>query len=148
MNFKSKILFCLFLVSLGFNTYKASAQTKESKNILNQLNDFYRLNKPDSLLSITSKALQDLKSRSSKDSLLFAELYFYEFVGLHETNKSIKNISSINKGISYCPNSQAGNSLKAVLYNKKAYLENELSATSKSYKSILSSLKILEKQLK
>ena len=67
MNFKSKILFCLFLVSLGFNTYKASAQTKESKNILNQLNDFYRLNKPDSLLSITSKALQDLKSRSSKD---------------------------------------------------------------------------------
>jgi len=145
MNFKSKILFCLFLVSLGFNSYSLSAQVKESSNVIKQLKELYRLNKSDSIISLSGEVLQDLKSKASKDSLLFAKIYFYEFMALHRTNKSIKNRASINKGISYCPQSNTGDSLKAVFYNKKAYLENELESGMKSYKSILSSVKLLEK---
>jgi CHAT domain-containing protein len=144
MTFKSKIVFCFFLVSLGFNSYSLFAQTKQSKNIIKQLRELYYLDKPDSVVSLSGKALQGLNSKTPKDSLLIAKLYLYEYMGLHKTNKSIHNISSILKGISYCPQSNTGDSLKAVFYNKKAYLENELGSTMKSLKSIRSSLKLSE----
>jgi CHAT domain-containing protein/RNase P subunit RPR2 len=145
MNLKSKILFCFLFIHLGFVTHSLCAQTKQSNNIIKQLKDFYHLGKSDSVLSIADKALEKLKAKDSKDSLLYANLYLYQFIGLHKTNKSLKNISSIDRGISYCPQSQTGDSLKAVFYNKKAYLENELGSSMKSYKSILSSLKLLER---
>jgi CHAT domain-containing protein len=145
MNFKSKILFCFFLASLGFNSTSLFAQKIESNITIKKLKELYRLNKLDSVISLSGEVLQNLKSKASKDSLLFAKLYLYEFMALHRTNKSIKNRASINKGISYCPQSNTGDSLKAVFYNKKAYLENELEFGMKSYKSILSSVKLLEK---
>lgn len=145
MNVTLKIFLYFLVVSIGFSSYTLSAQAKKNKNVLTELNNLYLTNKPKNILSLTEKTLQDLKSTTPKDSLFFAKLYLYKFIGLHKTNKSINNVSSIDKGISYCPNSYVGDSLKAVFYNKKAYLENELSNSFKSYKSILKSLRILEK---
>ena len=144
MSFKSKILFGFFVIHLGFNFYSISAQTKTSNTIIKRLSKLYRLNESDSVISLSGKYLKDLNSKSSKDSLLFAKIYLYEFMGLHKSNKSIKNITSLNNGILYCPQSQTGDSLKATLYNRKAYLESELGSGMKSYKNILSSLKLLE----
>jgi CHAT domain-containing protein len=144
MSFKSKILFGFFVIHLGFNFYSLSAQTKISNTIIKELSELYHLNESDSVIFLSGKYLKDLNSKNSKDSLLFAKIYLYEFMGLHKTNKSIKNITSLNRGILFCPQSQRGDSLKATLYNRKAYLESELGSSLKSYKNILSSLKLLE----
>lgn len=145
MSLKSKILFCFFLILFGFNSHSLFSQTKTSNSVIKSLSELYRLNKLDSVISLSSKAIKDLSPKTSKDSLLFAKLYLYRFMGLHKTNKSIKNVSSLNKGILFCPQSKVGDSLKATLYNRKAYLESELGSTMKSYKDILNSLKLLEK---
>ncbi|MFK8060369.1 MAG: CHAT domain-containing protein [Polaribacter sp.] len=144
MSFKSKIFFGLFVILFGFNSHSLFAQTKTSNSIIKQLSELYFLNKADSVISVSNKALKDLKSTNSKDSLLFAKIYLYQFMGLHKTNKSIKNISSLDKGVLFCPNSNTGDSLKAVFYNKKAYLESEIGSSIKSYKDITNSLKLLE----
>lgn len=145
MTLKLKILFCFVLIHLGVNSSRFFAQTIKPNNIIKQINDVYRLEKPDSVISISNKILENLKNKSSKDSLLFANLYFYKYMGLHKKKKSIKNLSTLNKGLLYCPNSNTGDSLKAVLYNTKAYLENELRFSINSYKSITKSLSLLEK---
>lgn len=144
MSLKSKILFGFFLILFGFNSHSLFSQTKTSNSVIKSLSVLYRLNKLDSVISLSSKAIKDLNPKTSKDSLLLAKIYIYEFMGLHHTNKSIKNVSSLNKGILFCPQSQRGDSLKATLYNRKAYLESELGSGMKSYKSILNSLKLLE----
>lgn len=145
MTLKSKIIFFFFIASFSLGSYTLSAQIKESNTILRQLSDFYRQKKPDSVISISNKSLQYLQPKNAKDSLLYAKLCLYKFMGLHYTDKSINNISTIIKGISYCPKSNTGDSLKAVFYNRKAYLENELSSSLKSYKSISTSIELLEK---
>ena len=144
MNYRLKTPFYFFLLSILFGISSLSAQSKKSNIVIKELKQLYRLNRSDKLVSFSNKTIENLNAKNSKDSLLFANLYLYQFMGLHKTNKNIKNISSIIKGISYCTNSQTGDSLKATFYNKKAYLESELGQTFKSYKSITKSLKLLE----
>ncbi len=146
MNLKSKILFCFLFIHLGFNSISLSlAQSEKPNNTIKQLENLYRFKKTDSVVAVSEKAIQFLKAKGSTDSLLLAKLYLYKYRALHKKKKSIKNLSSLNKGIAYCPNTQTGDSLKAALYNTKAYLESEIGTGMKSYKSILKSLKILNK---
>ena len=145
MNLKSKILFCFIFIHLGFNSYSLFAQLDVSNKIFRQLEKFYRLKNTDSVISISEKTLKKLKVEGSTDSLLYTKLYHYKYSALHEKKKSINNLSSLNKAISYCPNTHTGDSLKAVFYNTKAYLESEIGTSMKAYKSILKSLKLLDK---
>jgi CHAT domain-containing protein len=145
MTLKSKILFCFLLFILVFNTHSLFAQSEKPNNIIKQLSDFYLLNKTDSILSFSDKVLENLQTKASTDSLLYAKLYQYKYTALHKKKKSIKNLASLNKGISYCPNTYTGDSLKAALYNTKAYLESELGNAMQSYNSITKSLKLLDK---
>lgn len=142
MTLKSKIFFGFLLV---FNTHSLFTQSEKQNNLIKQLSNFYHLKKTDSVISLSNKALDNLKANTSTDSLLHANLYFYKYMALHKKKKSIKNLSSLNSAILFCPNSNTGDSLKATLYNKKAFLENEFSSSMESYKSITKSLKILEK---
>lgn len=125
---KTKILFCFYYVWFFFSFQSISAQKTTINSNSEQL-----------------KELKNKKLQSSKDSLILAQLYLYQFIDLHKEKKTINNLSSIDNGILACPKSQKGDSLKAVFYNKKAYLESELGFSMKSYKSILTSLKLLEK---
>ncbi|KGL62622.1 CHAT domain-containing protein [Polaribacter sp. Hel1_85] len=145
MTLKSKILFCFLLFLLVFNTHSLFAQSEKTNNIIKQLSDFYLLNKTDSIISFSDKVLENLQTKASTDSLLYVKLYQYKYTALHKKKKSIKNLASLNKGISYCPNTYTGDSLKAALYNTKAYLESELGNAMQSYKSITKSLKLLDK---
>lgn len=145
MPFKLKILSYFLLLCIGFNTYSLAAQEKKTNNVFTQLIKLYNLNKLDSLISLSNENLKNTKPKNSNDSLLFAKLYQYKYNALHVKKKSIKNLVSLNKGILYCPNTNTGDSLKAVLYNTKAYLENDLRFSIDSYKSITKSLSLLEK---
>ncbi|SDR92310.1 CHAT domain-containing protein [Polaribacter sp. KT25b] len=127
MNYKTKILSYFFLVCFLSYFKVISAQKRKVKDINVQL-----------------KELQSKKTLNAKDSLKYAHFYLYQFIDLHKKKISHQNISSLDKGISFCPKSQQGDSLKAVFYNKKAYLKNELGYAMKSYKSILNSLNLLE----
>lgn len=145
MTLKIKTLFCFLLLYLGFNSYTIFSQSDKPSKIIKQLNDLHRLKKADSLISLSEKSIEQLKITSSKDSLFYARLQLYKYIGLHSKNKNIKNLSFIKRGISYCPNTFTGDSLKAALYNTKAYLESELGFNIRSYKSIKNSLNLLEK---
>lgn len=144
MNLKSKILFCFLFIYLGFNSYSLCAQSEKTDNYIKQIKKFYLLKKYDSIISLSDKLLESLKAKTTSDSLLFAKIYLYKYSGLHEKKKSINNLSSLNKAISYCPNTHTGDSLKASFYNTKAYLESEIGTSMKAYKSILKSLKLLD----
>ncbi|WP_439128336.1 CHAT domain-containing protein [Polaribacter sp.] len=145
MNLKSKILFCFLFIYLGFNSYSSFAQSEKSDDIFQHFEDYYRLKNTDSVISLSEKTLKKLKAIDSTDSLLYAKLYLYKYNAVHEKRKSINNLSLLNKAISYCPNSQVGDSLKSTLYNSKAFSESNLRDYMKSYKSITKSLKLLEK---
>lgn len=145
MNLKSKIFFCFLFIHLGFSTCSLFAQSENSNNFIQQLSDFYRLKKYDSVISFSDKLLENLKAKTTSDSILFAKIHVYKYSGLHEKKKGLKNLSSLQKAILYCPSSYTGDSLKATIYNRKAYLESELGSHMESYKSISESLKLLEK---
>lgn len=145
MNLKSKIFFCFLFIYLGFSNFSLFGQSENSNHFIKQLSDFYRLKKYDSVISFSDKFLENLKAKTTLDSILVAKIHLYKYSGLHEKKKSLKNLSSLHKAILYCPNSYIGDSLKATIYNRKAYLENELGSPMESYKSISKSLKLLEK---
>lgn len=144
MNLSSKIIITLFLISFGLNSDSISAQTKKSDDIVLQLQEYYRAEKWDTIISLSDKKIQKLTSEASEDSLLFAQLHHFKFMGLQKNNYSIENVSSIIRAISYCPSTHVGDSLKAGFYNSKAYLESMSRESMKSYKSISNCIKIYE----
>lgn len=144
MTIKSKITISFFLVILACSSASFFAQKNTSIQLIKQLDDLYMLNNSDSLVSFSDKILSDLKTKNSIDSLLFANVYFYNYLGKNIIKADINNKNILEKSIVYCPKSISGDSLKAVLYNSKAYLENNLGNTMKSYKSISKSAQLLE----
>ena len=93
---------------------------------------------------MATKNLENLEVKNTKDSLLRAKLLLYKHIGAQNVEKDYKIIPSLNKLIINCPKSFEGDSLKAALYNRKAYYEWFNISSIKSFKSITKSLKLLE----
>ena len=142
MIFRFKIFLCLFLISFLFGFSSLSAQTKNTD--LKKIKKLYRQKKYANVLKLATKNIKNLEVKTNKDSLLKAKLLLYKHIGAQNIERDYEIIPSLNKLITNCPKSSEGDSLKAALYNRKAYFENNYGSTFKSYKSITKSLKLLQ----
>ena len=142
MNSRLKILFYFFLVSILLGFSPLSAQTKNID--FKEFKKLHRLKNYGNVLKLATKNLENLEVKNTKDSLLRAKLLLYKHIGAQNVEKDYKIIPSLNKLIINCPKSFEGDSLKAALYNRKAYYEWFNISSIKSFKSITKSLKLLE----
>jgi len=117
---------------------------KTSSQKLSKLKEFHYNKQFDSLKTFASKYLETLKISGGRDSLLHAKFKYYEHIGRGNTTKNYDYFASLDRLITFCPKTESGDSLKAVLYNKQAYARGYRNSTMKSYRSISKSIKILE----
>ena len=120
------------------------SQTKEYTNILKKSRTLYTQKQYSASLSLVKDALKKLETNSGQDSLTRALLHLQEYIVPSKDQEDIDYLDILEKGISYCPKSETGDSLKATFYNQKAYYESQRGATMKSHRSIKTSVKILE----
>ena len=119
------------------------AQVSNSSKLLKQLKELHIQEKYEDIVSLTNEALKKVTLTTQKDSLHRSKLLQYQLLGLHKTT-DIDYIPAVKKVIQSCPQSASGDSLKAVLYNDKAYHEDQYISAAKGYRSILKSIKLLE----
>ena len=144
MTFRSRLFYCSLFVCLQCFQSNLWAQNSDSQKLTNQFKELLYEKKHERVLELTKKHLQSLKVNNSQDSLFFAKLKFFEHNALQHTTKNYDILSSLKYLIRLCPKTQSGDSLKGVLYNKKAYFEAESISTMASFKSISTSVKLLE----
>lgn len=144
MTFRSRLFYCSLFVCLQCFQSNLWAQNSDTEQLTNEFKELLYEKKHERVLELTKKYLQSLKVTNSQDSLFFAKLKFFEHNALQHTTKNYDLLTSLENLIRLCPQTQSGDSLKGVLYNKKAYFEAESNATMASFKSISTSVKLLE----
>ena len=144
MTFRSKLFCCFLFAALLAIPSDLSAQNLDSKKLTNQFKQLLYQKEHDSVLTLTKQYLEPLKVNNSADSLFLVKLKFFEHNALQHTEDQYDILASLKNLIRSCPQTQSGDSLKAVLYNKKAYFEAESVSTMASFKSIATSIKLLE----
>jgi CHAT domain-containing protein len=115
-----------------------------SQKLLTKLKELHHQEAYDSLAQLSGQHLGILNRADHQDSLLYATLMYYQCLGRFYTAKDFDYLTSLDKVIASCPQSESGDSLRAVLYNKKAYTQSLQGSNIKSYKSISKSIKLLE----
>ena len=144
MTFRSRLFYCYLFVCLQCFQSNLWAQNSDSHKLTNEFKELLYEMKHERVLELTKKYLQSLKVTDSQDSLFFAKLKFFEHNALQHTTKNYDILTSLKSLIHLCPQTQSGDSLKGVLYNKKAYYEAENISTMASFKSVSASVKLLE----
>ena len=144
MTFTSKLFCCFLFAALLAIPSNVFAQNLDSPKLTDQFKQLLYQKEHDSVLTLAKYYLEPLKVTNSKDSLFRAKLKLFEHSALQGIEDNYDVLASLENLIRLCPQSQSGDSLKAVLYNKKGYFEAESVSTMASFKSIATSIKLLE----
>lgn len=144
MTFTCKLIYgFLFITLLNFSS-NVWSQNRDTEKLSDQFKELLYERKYDRVLALTKKHLQSLKVTNGQDSIFWVKLRFFEHNALQHTQENFDLYASLKNLIRSCPKSESGDSLKAVLYNKKAYFESESISTMASFKSISNSIELLE----
>jgi len=96
------------------------------------------------VIQLTDSIRNNRKARNQIDSIAIAKLYYHRFESYYRLGQKQESIIAANNGLTICPDITETKNLKAILFYKRAYGENDLNFSLRSRQSMLRSVELLE----
>lgn len=141
----SKEIKLLFLLIFLMSSFQIFTQQKSYLQIQNRLNNLYKNADKKGLEDFTKTELKNFeKPLPEKDSFTKTTLLYYKYIAQNNL-PNYNRLDSLDKAILYCPKTNKGDSLQALVLNSKAYDASNSGKPMLAYKTVKKSVEILEK---